>query len=106
MAAEGGAFEAISNSANNPQPVYAILHELIPKTQVQITPFKAPYDKSVRKTLRLSSQEADRAGSPRLGTYHILLGLLRQVRDPAVECLSSVGVTLEAVRRESFGDDQ
>jgi hypothetical protein len=53
-----------------------------------------------RLVLVLAREEAAQLGQPFLGTEHILLGLLREGRGLGGQALESLGVTLDAVRRE------
>ncbi len=53
-----------------------------------------------RRSVRLAREEATALGQTYVGVEHLLLGLLRDRAGPAAEALASVGVTLEAARRE------
>ncbi len=51
-----------------------------------------------REAVRLANQEAGRFNHPHIGTEHILLGLMALGEGIAVDVLSEMGVTTEAVR--------
>lgn len=53
-----------------------------------------------KKVLELSIDEAQRMGHDRIGTEHILLGLVREGEGIAAGVLTSMGVKLEQVRAE------
>ena len=48
-----------------------------------------------------AKQEAGRLGHDRVGTEHLLLGLLHDDRCRAVAILGELGIALETVRRRS-----
>lgn len=58
-----------------------------------------PFAPRSKKVLELTLREAVRLGHDRIGTGHVLLGLLREGNGLAVELLSARGVDLDAVRR-------
>lgn len=51
-----------------------------------------------RQCIQFAREEANRLAQPAVGTEHILLGILRCGRGPAVKALKTLGVTLEAAR--------
>ena len=53
-----------------------------------------------RQSVHFARQEARRLGHDSVGTEHLLLGLLRDERGPVGLVLGTIGVTLEAARRE------
>jgi ATP-dependent Clp protease ATP-binding subunit ClpA len=55
-----------------------------------------------KKVLELSIDEAQRMGHDRIGTEHILLGLVREGEGIAAGVLTSMGVKLEQVRAETL----
>lgn len=55
-----------------------------------------------KKVLELSIDEAQRMGHERIGTEHILLGLVREGEGIAAGVLTSMGVKLEQVRAETL----
>jgi ATP-dependent Clp protease ATP-binding subunit ClpA len=56
------------------------------------------FDRNTKKTLELALREALHLGHNYIGTEHLLLGLLRNDGDPAVELLANIGVTVEPTR--------
>jgi Clp amino terminal domain, pathogenicity island component len=58
-----------------------------------------PFAPRSKKVLELTLREAVRLGHDRIGTGHLLLGLLRDGDGLAVELLTARGVDLEALRR-------
>ena len=59
-----------------------------------------PLNQSAKKALELAVEEAKTLGHNYVGTEHLLLGLLREKHGVAAGVLSSLGVDLEAVRKE------
>ena len=59
-----------------------------------------PLDKASKHALVLASEEADLLSSRRIGTEHLLLGLLREGKSLAAEILSELGVRMESTRAE------
>jgi len=57
-----------------------------------------PYTKRARQALELAVEEAARLHQERLGTEHLLLGLLREPKGLASHVLGRLGVTLDAAR--------
>lgn len=53
-----------------------------------------------RRVLVLANEDAARLGHDFVGTEHLLLGLIREGRGLAAQALESLGVGLEAARRE------
>src|SRR5260370_2191842 len=52
-----------------------------------------------RRVAVLAQEEARMLGHDRIGTEHILLGLLREGEGVAARALGSLGISLEAVRQ-------
>ena len=59
-----------------------------------------PLDKASKRALVLASEEADLVSSKRIGTEHLLLGLLREEGGLGAEILSELGVRLASTRQE------
>lgn len=59
-----------------------------------------PLDKASKRALDLASKEAHLLSSRRIGTEHLLLGLLREGKSLAAEILSELGVRMESTRAE------
>jgi hypothetical protein len=59
-----------------------------------------PLDKASKRVLNLAAEEADQVSSRRIGTEHLLLGLLREEKSLAAEILSELGVHLASARAE------
>ncbi len=86
------------------------LNELRDLIERSITPGKAsnpipadlPYANHAKKALELAMAESRRAGHSYVGTEHLLLGLLREESGLGAMALTSVGVTLENARAETF----
>jgi ATP-dependent Clp protease ATP-binding subunit ClpC len=70
------------------------IHEKVPGAR------EIPLDKASKHTLVSASNEASRLGSNRIGTEHLLLGLLREENSLAAEILSDLGVRLASTRQE------
>lgn len=59
-----------------------------------------PFTEDAQKVFRLAMEEARNAGQTRIGTGHLLLGLCREGGGVASEVLSSLGLSVERVRKE------
>jgi ATP-dependent Clp protease ATP-binding subunit ClpC len=55
-----------------------------------------------KRVVELAVDTADRLGHPYVGTEHLLLGLIREGEGIAAGILESLGVSLEAARRETL----
>ncbi len=71
------------------------IREKVPGPMMEI-----PLDKASKRALILASEEADLLSTRRIGTEHLLLGLLREEKSPAAEILSEFGLRLASVRAE------
>ena len=63
-------------------------------------PREIPLDKASKGALVLASDEADLLSSKRIGTEHLLLGLLREEKSVAAEILTDLGVRFASIRQE------
>jgi ATP-dependent Clp protease ATP-binding subunit ClpC len=70
------------------------IHEKVPGAR------EIPLDKASKRALGLASEEADLLSSKRIGTEHLLLGLLREEKSLGAEILSELGVRLASTRQE------
>jgi len=61
---------------------------------------RVPFTPLARKVLELSLREAIAIGSSRIGTEHILLGLVRLGESPAEQVLAGLGVDPNRVRQQ------
>ena len=64
------------------------------------TSVEIPFSEGAKRSLFAAAEEADRLSHRRLGTPHLLLGLLRLDGDPFVSYLNNQGVTLASVREQ------
>lgn len=62
--------------------------------------WEIPLDKASQRALNLAAEEADPLSSRRVGTEHLLLGLLREEKGLAAKILFELGVRLESTRAE------
>jgi len=63
-------------------------------------PKEIPLDEASKRALDLAYEEADLLSSKRIGTEHLLLGLLREKKSLAAQILSDLGVRLASTRQE------
>lgn len=63
-------------------------------------PIEIPLEKGSKNVLVSALEEADLLSSKRIGTEHLLLGLLREEKSFAAEILSGLGVDLAQTRSE------
>ena len=61
---------------------------------------RVPFTPLAKKVLELSLREAIAIGSSRIGTEHILLGLLRLGENPAEQVLAGLGVDPNRIRQQ------
>ena len=76
----------------------AVMTHLRGKETKQITAESAPGEKT-KQVIEFAIEEARSLGRPKIGTEHILLGLLRQEQATAAVVLASLGVTESGVRQ-------
>jgi ATP-dependent Clp protease ATP-binding subunit ClpA len=63
-------------------------------------PKEIPLANASKRALGLASEEADLLSSGRIGTGHLLLGLLREEKSVAAEMLAELGVRLASIGAE------
>ena len=68
----------------------------------RIVPGEIGLTPRAKKVIELGIDEARRMGHDRIGTEHILLGLIREGEGIAAGVLTSLGVKLEQVRAETL----
>lgn len=61
---------------------------------------RGPFTPRLARVVELAPREAARAGHERVGTGHLLLGLVREANSVAVRALSALGASPADVRRE------
>ncbi len=61
---------------------------------------EVPFTPRAKKVLQLAVEESQTMGHSRIGTEHILLGLLREGEGIAAKVLASLGIQLDRVREE------
>ncbi|MDD5132386.1 MAG: ATP-dependent Clp protease ATP-binding subunit [bacterium] len=61
---------------------------------------EVPFTPRAKKVLQLAVEESQAMGHSRIGTEHILLGLLREGEGIAAKVLASMGIQLDRVREE------
>ncbi|KPJ50663.1 hypothetical protein AMJ40_02195 [candidate division TA06 bacterium DG_26] len=57
---------------------------------------------SAKRAINFATEEANRLGHNYVGTEHLLLGLIREIRGNASKILSNLGLDLEMVRKETI----
>ena len=65
-------------------------------------PEHIPYTPRARRVLDLAQREARHMGHGRVGTEHLLLGLLREGRNVAAQTVTQLGGDLSRVRQQVF----
>ena len=94
----GGAASALASLGVSYISVRAQVLEIVGQGQVQMLGH-IPFDPHAKKVLQLSLREAMQLGHNYIGTEHILLGLLREGDNAAVQALVRLGVDLNQVRQ-------
>jgi dihydroneopterin aldolase len=64
---------------------------------------RGPFTPRLARVVELAPREAARAGQERVGSGHLLLGLVRETNSVGVRVLSALGASPADVRREVFG---
>jgi ATP-dependent Clp protease ATP-binding subunit ClpC len=82
------------------ETVWQMVEQRKPIRQKVPGPREIPLDKASKRALNLAAEEADLLSSRRIGSEHLLLGLLREERGLAGEILSELGVRLAFTRAE------
>jgi len=67
-----------------------------------VTMVKLPMTPKAKKVIEYAMEEARLLNHSRVGSEHILLGLLREEEDVAAQVLAKFGLTLEATREETL----
>ena len=65
-------------------------------------PEQIPYTPRARRVLDLAQREAMQMGHGRVGTEHLLLGLIREGRNVAAQVIVTLGGDLSRVRQQVF----
>ena len=60
-----------------------------------------PFSQAGRRVLAYAAEESERMNQRKIGSEHMLIGLIRESGTPAAEILHSMGVTLESLRTEA-----
>ncbi|MET8153492.1 Clp protease N-terminal domain-containing protein [Actinoplanes sp. NPDC049668] len=76
----------------------AIAGALVPGPQP--SPAHIPFTEACEEAMVRAARQARQLGYDRIGTEHLLLGLLQATADPTVGRLSDLGVTYAATRAE------
>jgi ATP-dependent Clp protease ATP-binding subunit ClpC len=86
-------------------------HEETFRTQLSFSasaqPFKAvdlPLSNPGKRILAYAAEEANRLGSTPIGTEHLLLGLLREIKSDAPKTLEKAGINLRSARSRIRAD--
>ena len=65
-------------------------------------PEHIPYTPRARRVLDLAQREATQMGQHRVGTEHLLLGLIREGRNVAAQVIVTLGGDLSRIRQQVF----
>ena len=96
---DGVAAESLQSLGVSPAAVRERVEEVIGRGR-WAPPVNIPYEPRAKKVLDLSLREALALGDHRVGTEHILLGLIREGDGPAALVLTSLGADLSRVRQQ------
>src|SRR5262245_44645276 len=69
------------------------------------TAIDLPLSDECKRILRYAAEEADRLKHRRVGTEHLLLGILREEKGIAARILQERGLRLDAIRQELQGPE-
>ncbi|GID97816.1 Clp protease N-terminal domain-containing protein [Amorphoplanes digitatis] len=96
---KGMAARAVASLSGSCAPAEnAIAGALVPGPHP--SPTHIPFTEACEQAMVRAARQARRLGDDRIGTEHLLLGLLQATGDPTVGRLSDLGVTYDAVHAE------
>jgi ATP-dependent Clp protease ATP-binding subunit ClpC len=98
---DGLAAETLRELGINLQAVREQVEDILGRGRSE-PPEHIPYTPRARRVLDLAQQEASQLGHGRVGTEHLLLGLLREGRTVAAQVVSTLGGDLNRVRQQVF----
>jgi ATP-dependent Clp protease ATP-binding subunit ClpC len=99
---DGIAARTLESLGASPEVVRQQVEEIIGRGQ-QAPSGHIPFTPRAKKVLELSQREALRAGQNRIGTEHILLGLLREGEGVAAQVLAGLGADVNRVEEQVTG---
>jgi len=76
------------------------IERIVQKRENAVTPGSLPQVPRVKQVIQYALEEAHNLNHPRVGTEHVLLGLLREESGVAAQILKNLGLRLENVRDE------
>ena len=82
------------------ESVWRRVEQSKPVSERPLGPGDLPLTNEGKRVLAFAVEEADRASNKKIGTEHLLLGLLREKKSLAAQILDERGVRLESVRKE------
>jgi len=97
---QGTAVSALTRLGVSLDAARAEVEKLVPMRPEHVMPGNIPYTPRVRKVLFLAAKEARALKHSRVGTGHILLGLLIEGDGIAARVLKDLGVDSEKARKE------
>ena len=109
--AEGGSLREIAEDLG---VSHQRIHQIVeagpepagPRGRGRRSPWPFPHERFTRRARRvvgLAEEEADALGHGRVGTEHLLLGLIRAEDEATAKVFADAGVTLEAAREQVAG---
>lgn len=97
---EGCAIKILQNLRCNIPKLKISIEDILRPTDGMLTVGQMPLNKQAEKVLKIACLEVKLHKSDMVGTEHILLSLLRDNENVAVEILQSFNITYDAVREE------
>lgn len=99
---EGVAAMVLANLGLDLDTVREAVEEAVAHGGGTITIGEIPFNQSAKRALNYAAEEASRLGHNYMGTEHLLLGLIREVKGTASKVLINLGLDLEMVRKETI----
>jgi pantothenate kinase type III len=99
----GTALDVIKQLGVDPIRIRFEVEKLVLTGPEEIVQGKVPQTPRAKKVLEYSMEECRSMGSSRLGTEHILLGLLRENECVAFQVLENLGINIGIVRNKLLG---
>ncbi len=99
---EGVAAMVLTNLGLDLDTVREAVEEAVAHGGGTITIAEIPFNQSAKRALNYAAEEASRLGHNYMGTEHLLLGLIKEVKGTASKVLMNLGLDLEMVRKETI----
>ncbi|MDR2547221.1 MAG: ATP-dependent Clp protease ATP-binding subunit [Lachnospiraceae bacterium] len=90
---DGGAASILRSNGADSERIFVMIKELVAPNETDIAVKRGGYSPRAQKILNEAELMAERLGAAKVGTEHLLLGMLREVDSVAVRILNSMSNT-------------